>query len=57
MYKTMKSGNMILEVESSRQDVAVGEPISIINGTFSIEKFITTDNPVFFTGNDECYYK
>lgn len=45
IYNKMLAGNMILNIHTNRKQVKAGEPISIINGEFNLNKFVITDMP------------
>jgi hypothetical protein len=44
MLDNVKHGYLDMEIETNRYDVVAGEQIPIINGNFSLSKFITVDN-------------
>lgn len=45
MYQKMHAGSLALVVNTSRGEVRAGEQISIIDGNFSISKFVIIDTP------------
>ena len=44
-YDSMKSGNMTLNINTSRKKVKSGQIIPILDGTFSFERFVLHDTP------------
>lgn len=45
VYTKMLAGNMMININTSRQEVRVGEQINILDGDFSLSKFVITDMP------------
>lgn len=45
MYKNMKFGKMFVTLNTSREEVKSGEIIPILDGTFSLKRFVITDMP------------
>ena len=45
IYNTMKSGNLVLNINTSRKEVKSGEIIPILDGTFAFERFVLSDTP------------
>lgn len=44
-YDSMKSGSMVLKINTSRKEVRPGEIIPILDGTFTFERFKLQDTP------------
>jgi hypothetical protein len=44
-YDDMKSGNLVLNINTSRKEVKSGEIIPILDGSFSFERFVLSDTP------------
>lgn len=44
-YDSMKSGNLILNINTSRKEVQPGEIIPILNGNFTFERFVLSNTP------------
>ncbi|MDP4708412.1 MAG: DUF3971 domain-containing protein [Rickettsiaceae bacterium] len=44
-YDDMKSGNLVLNINTSRKEVKSGEIIPILDGSFAFERFVLSDTP------------
>jgi len=44
-YDDMKSGNLVLNIHTSRKEVKSGEIIPILDGNFAFERFVLSDTP------------
>ena len=44
-YDSMKSGNLVLSINTSRKEVKSGQIIPILDGAFSFERFILSNTP------------
>ncbi|MDG1437028.1 MAG: DUF3971 domain-containing protein [Rickettsiaceae bacterium] len=45
-YKSMKAGDLTIQVNTSRKEVQSGQIIPILDGTFMFERFVLRDTPV-----------
>lgn len=45
-YKSMKAGDLTIQVNTSRKEVQSGQIIPILDGTFMFERFVLSDTPV-----------
>ncbi len=44
MMDNVRSGSLVMNIETRRSDVKAGQTIPIANGNFTMEKFVTVDN-------------
>ena len=44
-YDSMKSGNLVLNINTSRKEVKSGQIIPILDGAFAFERFVLSDTP------------